>query len=84
MRVFVLLLLWAACLAAPAAPPAAQKAALRVRPRGKTLLLTERGRTHALRVAERVDAARITDARVVFESRAGGFLDLPSAPDESS
>lgn len=72
------LLLCAACAPPPAA---AQKApapsALRVRVRGgRTLVVTDRGRSHALPVGEEVGAARVEEASVIFVSRAGGFTYL--------
>lgn len=77
MKAAVILLLSAACAAVALGAAAQGRApASRVRGRGRTLLLTERGRTHVLRVGDKVDAARITDASVVFESRAGGFVYL--------
>ena len=73
------LVLCAACAAAPGGTPAQKGAAadgFRVRARGKSLVLTERGRARVLRVADKIDAARIEEASVVFVSRAGEFVYL--------
>lgn len=71
MKCLLGLVLCAVCALAPQGPRA-----LKVRARGRNLLVTERGRRHLLRVGELVDAARIEEVSVVFESRAGGFVYL--------
>lgn len=80
MKTFAaLFILCAACAAAPGGTPAQKGAgtnALRVRARGKSLVLTERGRSRVLRVGDGIDAARIEEVSVVFVSRAGGFVYL--------
>jgi hypothetical protein len=80
MKTFVaLVVLCAACAAAPGGAPAQKGAAgntFKVRARGKSLVLTERGRSRALRVEDKIDAARIEEASVVFVSRAGEFVYL--------
>lgn len=74
--VAVILLLWAACAVSPGVAAQGRSQGFRVRGRGQSIILTERGRTHTLRLGDKVDAARITDASVIFESRAGGFVYL--------
>lgn len=71
------LLLCAACAPPAGAQKAAAASALKVRVRGgRTLVVTDRGRPHALRVGDEVGAARLEEASVIFVSRAGGFTYL--------
>ncbi|HWS53738.1 MAG TPA: hypothetical protein VN228_06420 [Pyrinomonadaceae bacterium] len=68
-----ILLLCAACAPPAAAQKPPGKSALKVRVRGgRNLVVTEGGRARVLRVADKVDAARLEDASVIFVSRAGG------------
>lgn len=78
MKTFAaVLLLLAACAAWPAAAaPQRRVPALKVRAKGRNILLTERGRAHVLGVADKIDAARVKGVTLVFESRAAGFLYL--------
>jgi hypothetical protein len=78
MRAAVIILLSAACAASSAggAPGQGITSAVKVRPRGRTIVLSERGRAHRLDVADKTDAARIEEAKVIFESRAGAFFYL--------
>lgn len=72
-----ILLLCAACATPAAAQKAAAPSALKVRVRGgRTLVVTDGGRSHALRFGDEVGAARLEEASVVFVSRAGGFIYL--------
>ena len=65
-----LLLLCAAVAAVPQAP-------LKVRAKGRrSVVVTERGRAHALDLTEQIDAMRIEDVSATFVSRAGGFTYL--------
>ena len=50
--------------------------AIRVGRDKKRLVLIERGRSHALDLADKVDAARIEDATLLFADRRGEFLYL--------
>ena len=72
----VILLLAFACAAPPAATAQRRAHAAKVQARGRNILLTERGARTLIRVAEYVDAARVTDASVVFESRDGVYVYL--------
>ena len=48
----------------------------RARVRGERLVITERGRARTLDLGDKVSAARIEDAEVVFKSSAGGAVYL--------
>jgi hypothetical protein len=76
MKAAVILLLSAVCAAAPGVAARQRASGFKVRGRGQSIVLSERGRTHTLRVADKVDAARIADASVIFESREGAFVYL--------
>jgi hypothetical protein len=79
MKTAALLILCALCAAWPgraAAQKGAARDGIRVRARGKSLVLSGRGRSHVLRVADKINAARIKGVTVVFVSRAGGFVYL--------
>ena len=72
------LLLCLSCLTAAsvAAQEVLVKPKLRVSARGQRLVVTERGRAHALALGEHVSAARVEDAEVLFKSTAGGAVYL--------
>ncbi|HEV3470733.1 MAG TPA: hypothetical protein VG148_15520 [Pyrinomonadaceae bacterium] len=79
MKAAALLILCVLCAVRPSGAPAQKGAAadgVRVRARGRSLVLSERGRSHVLRVADKIDAARIKGVTVVFVSRAGEFVYL--------
>jgi hypothetical protein len=75
--VVILLLLSAVGAAPPDVHGQGRARSIQARGRGRNLLLTERGGARTLlRVSEYVDAARITDASVIFESRTPVFVYL--------
>jgi hypothetical protein len=50
---------------------------LKVRPKGRrSVVVTERGRAHALDLSQEIDAMRIEEASALLVSRAGGFTYL--------
>ena len=64
-------------LSAALAAGAAQQAPLKVRPKGRrSVVVTERGRPHALDLTEQIDAMRIESAKPLFVSRAGALTYL--------
>ena len=72
-------LLCLSCVAATtdaAAQEVLVKPKLRARVRGERLVITERGRAHTLDLGDKVSAARIEDAEVIFKSSAGGAVYL--------
>ena len=54
---------------------AAEKVSARAKGR-RTIVVTERGRSHTLDLTKHIDAARIEDVSVLFLTRAGGFAYL--------
>jgi hypothetical protein len=67
----------AALLVLCAAGAAVPQGALRVRPKGRrSVVVTGRGRAHALDLTEQIDAMRIESVKQLFVSRAGGFTYL--------
>lgn len=55
---------------------AQSKPRLRIRDRGRGIAFVEQGRAHALDLGDKVSAARIEDAGLLFESRQGAFTYL--------
>ncbi|MDT5269232.1 MAG: hypothetical protein QOH49_1418 [Acidobacteriota bacterium] len=49
---------------------------VRVRAKGESAVVTERGRAHTLDLSKHIDAERIEEVSVLFLSRAGGFTYL--------
>jgi hypothetical protein len=49
---------------------------VRARAKGRSVVFTERGRAHTVNFWEKIDAARIEDASVLFLTRKGGFVYL--------
>ncbi|HVF56595.1 MAG TPA: hypothetical protein VM934_10620 [Pyrinomonadaceae bacterium] len=80
MKIAVLFLVASFVFASPSRFVAAQRAASKsgytVRVRGKGLVLVSQGRSHALDVADKVDAARIEDVTLLFADRRGASLYL--------
>ena len=76
MKAAAFLLIALACAAPPAATAQRRAQSMRVQARGRSILLTERGARTLIRVSEYVDAARVTDASVIFESRDGIYIYL--------
>ena len=65
------------CLALVAAQGASAQGTVKVRAKGRrSVVVTERGRTHLLNISEQIDAMRIEDASVLFLTRKGGFVYL--------
>lgn len=65
------------CLALVAAQGASAQDKVKVRAKGRrSVVVTERGRAHALNISEQIDAMRIEDVSVLFLTRKGGFVYL--------
>ena len=59
------------------AESASAQAKVRVRAKGHTsVVVTERGRAHTIKLAELIDAAHVEDASVLFLTRRDGFVYL--------
>ena len=67
------LLLWQSGAQAQHTPA---QSAIKARPRGTKLILTSQGKKHTLDVSQKVDAARLDDASVLFKTRRQDFLYL--------
>lgn len=67
----------ALCLCFGSAESALAQGKVKVRAKGHTsVVVTEGGRAHALKLTELIDAAHIEDASVLFLTRKGGFVYL--------
>lgn len=67
----------ALCFYFGSAESASAQVKVKVRAKGHTsVVVTERGRAHTLKLTEQLDAAHIEDASVLFLTRKGGFVYL--------
>jgi hypothetical protein len=65
------------CVMLASAQGASAQARVKARAKGHgSVVVTERGRAHAINVSKQVDAAHIEDASVLFLTRKGGFVYL--------
>ncbi|MFL6282271.1 MAG: hypothetical protein ACJ74Q_03790 [Pyrinomonadaceae bacterium] len=65
------------CLASTLAQGASAQSRVKVRAKGHTsLIVTERGRAHALNISKQIDAVHIEDASALFLTRKDGFVYL--------
>jgi hypothetical protein len=69
-------LLLACAAGAQTGTGAAPQVRVKVRAKGENAVFTERGRAHTLDLSKHIDAARIEEVSVLFQSRAGGFTYL--------
>ncbi|HEY9283327.1 MAG TPA: hypothetical protein VIP46_07730 [Pyrinomonadaceae bacterium] len=75
MRTLIVAL--ALIFAAPRAPAQTGAAAgLRVRGRGRLIVLAERGRSHRLNLGDQISAARLEDVELLFAARGGSSVYL--------
>lgn len=54
----------------------ASKTAYKVRAKGRQLVITYQGKAHTLNTTEQVDAAKVTETKILFASRKGDFMYL--------
>jgi hypothetical protein len=64
------------CLALVAAQGASAQDKIKVRAKGRSVVVTERGRAHIVDLSKNVNAERIEDASVIFITRKDGFVYL--------
>lgn len=63
-------------VAPPARAQTAAAAGVKVRGRGRLLVLAEKGRTHRLNLGDRISAARLEEVELLSVARAGAFAYL--------